>query len=112
MCRQRCLSRADRGGGSCLVGEMIDYKKAIQVGPLLVRRVRSSSAEFRAGHEHHWYGYLCPWNTSKEEIAMVGKLIDVTSRQQLDHERAAYRADLDAFAEVQFAYYEVIDAGA
>ena len=82
-----------------------------RVGPVLVQRTLSSSAEYRTRHAHHWRGYLCPWNTPKDEIGTIGKLIEVTSRQQLIRERDAYRAELDPYADVQLAYYEVIDAG-
>jgi hypothetical protein len=81
----------------------------IQVGPLLVQRTLSSSVDFRAGHEQYWRSYLCPWNTPKAEIGTVGRLIEVTSAQQLRHERNTYRVDNDLAPGMQLAYYEVID---
>jgi hypothetical protein len=42
-------------------------------------------------------------------ISRFGKLIEVTSLQQLTIERDAYQAELDSSAEVDFAYYEVVD---
>ena len=85
--------------------------KPIRVGSMLVQRTLSSSADYRVRHEHHWRGYLCPWNTPQDGIGKLGKLIEVTSRQQLIRERDTYRAELDPGAEVQLAYYEVIEAG-
>ena len=85
--------------------------KPIQVGPLLVKRVPSSSVRYCAVHEHYWYGYIVPGTLSKSSISEIGKLIEVTSIQQLNNERDVYRAEIDSFTEVEFAYYEVIDAG-
>ena len=84
--------------------------KPIQVGSMLVQRVPSSTADYRAIHAQ-WHGYLCPVTASKQSISKLGKLIEVTSLQQLNREREAYRAEIDPGAEVQLAYYEVIDAG-
>jgi hypothetical protein len=81
-----------------------------RIGSLIVRRVPSSAAEYRAYHQHYWRGYLCPGKPPKEEIGTVSKLIEVRSLQELKSERDVYRAELDPFAEVQFTYYEVIDA--
>jgi hypothetical protein len=85
-------------------------KEPVQVGPLLVQRTLSSSADYRVAHNHYWRGYICPWNTPNDEIGTVGKLLQVTSFQELERERNNYRAEVDPFAAVQLAYYEVLDA--
>ncbi len=90
---------------------MIIDEKPFRVGPFLVQRVPSSSAQFRARHEHYWRGYLCPETVSPQLIGKVGKLIEVTSREQLKTEREAYRSEISPGTKVEFAYYEVIDAG-
>ncbi len=84
--------------------------KPIQVGPLLVKRVPSSAVRYRAIREQYWHGYIVPGTASKQSINEIGKLIEVTSLQQLNAERDAYRAEIDPFAEVEFAYYAVINA--
>ncbi len=91
--------------------KMIWDEKPFHVGALLVRRVPSSSALFRARHEHSWRGYIYPETISPELVSKVGKLIEVTSFQQLKSEREAYRAEIGPDTKVEFAYYEVIDAG-
>ena len=90
---------------------MIIDETPFQVGPSLVQRVPSSSARFRARHEHYWRGYLCPKTVSPQSIREIGKFIEVTSLQQLNNEREAYRVELGCGTKVEFAYYEVIDAG-
>ena len=85
--------------------------KPIQVGSLRVQRVPSSSVRVRVVREHYWHGYMCAGTASKSSIGEIGKLIEVTSLQQLNAERDAYRAEIDPYAEVQLAYFEVIDAG-
>jgi hypothetical protein len=90
---------------------MIIDETPFHVGSFLVQRVPSSSATYRAIHEHYWRGYLCPETVSPQLISKVGKLIEVTSREQLKTEREAYRAEISPSIKVEFAYYEVIDAG-
>ena len=82
----------------------------IQVGSVLVQRVPSSAVTYRVVHAHYWRGYLCPMSTATQEISRVGKLIEVTSRQQLERERNLYRARIDPSVKAELAYYEVIDA--
>ncbi len=77
---------------------------------MLVQRVPASTADYCAIHAQ-WRGYLCPARTPRRWVSRYGKLIEVSSLQQLDQARQTYRAELDPYAEVQLAYYEVIDAG-
>ncbi len=91
--------------------KMIWDEKPFHVGPFLVQRVPSSSARYRAIHEHYWRGYICPEAISPQLISKVGKLIEVASREQLKTEREAYRAEIGPGTKVELAYYEVIDAG-
>ncbi len=86
-------------------------KQVIQVGPLLVRRVPSSSAEQSARHKHYWRGYLFPLKLPIQSLGKVGKLIQVRTAQELDDACKAYRATLEPGADTRLAYYEVIDAG-
>ncbi len=91
--------------------KMIWDEAPFHVGPFLVRRVPSSSVRYRVVHEHYWRGYLCPETVSPQLIGKVGKLIEVTSREQLKTEREAYRSEISPGTKVEFAYYEVIDVG-
>ncbi len=88
---------------------MIWDERPFRVGPLLVKRVLSSSVRFRVIREHYWRGYICPETISTQLIGKVGKLIHVTSAQQLKRERDDYWAKLDPFIGMDLAYYEVID---
>jgi hypothetical protein len=45
-------------------------------------------------------------------VGTLGKLVDVTTQEQLKDERDAYRIRIDPKSKMEFAYYEVIDAGA
>jgi hypothetical protein len=91
---------------------MPTYGQAFHVGPLLVKRVPASSASYRIRYLQHWRGYLCFSTIPRKDIATFGKLIDVTSHEQLDHEQDRYRAEMGLEAEVLLAYYEVIDTDA
>ena len=90
---------------------MIKDTKPFQVGPFVVQRIPSSSADYRAQHQHYWRGYICPETICTQLISKVGKFIEPTSVQQLKSERDAYCAKLDPFIRLALAYYEVIDAG-
>jgi hypothetical protein len=85
--------------------------KPFQVGPFFVKRVPSSAVRYHARHKHYWRGYICPGRGTKL-ISELGKLIEVTSAQQLTCEVEAYRAELGPLMAVHFAYYEIIDASA
>lgn len=84
--------------------------RPIQVGSVLVQRVPSSAVRYRVIHAHYWRGYLCPVVLPPQWIGKVGKLIEVTSREQLEHERNAYRAEIESSIKVELTYYEVINA--
>ncbi len=87
-------------------------QQSIQVGPLLVQRVPSSSARYRALHKHSWRGYLFPLRLPIASLGEVGKLIEVQTGQEFDAACEAYRASLEPGADTHLAYYEVIDASA
>ncbi len=87
-------------------------QQLIQVGPLLVQRVPSSSARYRALHRNAWHGYLVPLKVPLESLGEVGRLIDVRTVQEFDAACAAYRASMEPGADTRLAYYEIIDASA
>ncbi len=87
-------------------------RQLIQVGPLLVRRVPSSSAMQSAIHKHYWRGYLFPLKLPIQSLGEVGKLIQVRTSQELDAASKAYRASMEPGEDTRLAYYEVIDASA
>ncbi len=84
----------------------------IQVGPLLVRRVPSSSAERSARHKHYWRGYLFPLSRPIESLGQVGRLIEVRTFKEFVAAGKAYRASMEPGEDTRLAYYEVINAGA
>ncbi len=84
----------------------------IQVGPLLVQRVPSSSAERSARHKHYWRGYLFPISWPIESLGQVGKLIEVRTFKEFVTAGKAYRASMEPGEDTRLAYYEVIDASA
>ena len=94
-----------------MTGRTIDTKPFI-VGRLLLQRIPSASAGYRANHEHYWRGYLCPLMLPSKWIERFGKLIEVRTVDELETERKAYRALMKPEAGARLAYYEVIDAGA
>ena len=87
-------------------------QQLIQVGPLLVRRVPSSSAMQSARHKHYWRGYLFPLSLSIQSLGEVGKLIQARTPQELDAASKAYRASLEPGVDTHLAYYAVVDTGA
>ena len=91
---------------------MATFGKAFRIGPLVVKRIPASNVSYRTRYQQHWRGYLCCSGIPRKDIGMFGKLVDVTSREQLEHEQDVYRAEMDIGAEVLLAYYEVIDADA
>ena len=85
-------------------------QKPVKIGPLLVQRIPSDSAEYRIVHLHYWRGYLCPQQMPTRWIEKFGKLIEVRTLDELTSERKDYRAVMRPDAGVRLAYYEVIDA--
>ena len=90
---------------------MLMYEQPFQVGLVLVKRVPSSAARYRAVHLHYWHGYLCLRKIPTKWITKFGKLIEVRSAKELEAERLAYRAQMQVAPTIRLAYYEVIDAG-
>lgn len=83
----------------------------VSVGSVLVQRVQSSSALYRAVHNHYWRGYLVPLTLPVEQLATVGKLIEVRTKDDFDAAVRAYKAQMEPGSDTRLAYYEVVDAG-
>ncbi len=90
---------------------MLMYEQPFQVGPLLVKRVPSSSVRFRVIHEGYWQGYLYPLHLCINFLDTAGKLIEVRTIHEFKAECQAYKAQSVIGSHTRLTYYEVIDAG-
>jgi len=90
---------------------MLMYEQPFQVGLVLVKRVPSSAARYRAVHLHYWHGYICLRKIPTKWITRFGRLIEVRTTKELEAECLAYRAQLQPGQDNRLAYYEVIDTG-